>query len=724
MKQRFSIILLILFCKLVGAQAPKLEWVRQVGGSQYQFISDQVTDNDGNMYYSGGFNGLTDLDPGTGISQVIAAGNISIFISKIDSSGNLIWGKQLGTFGSYQAGRFVELDYSGNLYVAGYCYDVMDADPGQAVFNITPGIFLIKLDSAGNFIWARSYSDGDCTSLKLCNDSSLILTGEFYGTLSVIGTQSVSAYGFRDGFIVKTSTAGIDQWAKRIGGPNGGDLISGSAVDSSGNIYISGNCQDSVSFGNTATYNFKVGGLVDGFICKLSNNGNFIWVKQIASDSLSSALGSCISSDNNGNVFVGGYFNGNVDFNPGIGIYNRKSIDDYDSFLLKLDSLGNFINMKTFEGLGNQYMKSICSDLQSNIYVTGIYFNTIYYNSSTGPSLSGYVAGQDIFVFKLNPSLNLKWGYSIGVSSAVNESGSITINNDQSIVVTGNFGKTIDFDPDTGIYNLTSVLGTNGRDAFLQKINQVSCNATTSNVNIVQCNSFASPSGNNVWSLSGVYVDTIPNSRFCDSIITFNLVINHTYSSISVSDCNNFTSPSGNYIWNQSGTYLDTIPSSFGCDSIITVNLLIYSMNDSVILVQGSLYALDSVASYQWIDCNTLQPVSGANSQAFVPGSGSFAVVLTNGSCIDTSNCLNITGDNNYNLNRLGFYPNPVNKEIKFSIELQNFSVIIADETGRIVFNKSFGKLSELNVENLAPGFYTLLLNSDGNSNVFKILKE
>lgn len=141
-----------------------------------------------------------------------------------------------------------------------------------------------------------------------------------------------------------------------------------------------------------------------------------------------------------------------------------------------------------------------------------------------------------------------------------------------------------------------------------------------------------------------------------------------TRDTLNITQCDTFHSPSGNYHWSATGVYSDTIPNYKGCDSIFTVNLTINQPNNQVSQSGIILSANQGGATYQWLDCqNSYQPIAGETNQTFTPTTnGSFAVRIDNNSCIDTSNCVPITtiGIEELIKENITIYPNPSHGKI------------------------------------------------------------
>lgn len=124
------------------------------------------------------------------------------------------------------------------------------------------------------------------------------------------------------------------------------------------------------------------------------------------------------------------------------------------------------------------------------------------------------------------------------------------------------------------------------------------CVETSASIVESVCESYTSPGGM-VYTSSGIYVDTITNALGCDSVVTIDLTVNFpSAAAIQITVCDSYTTPSGNDTYTVSGMYMDTIPNAAGCDSVLTIDLTVNQSNTGNDIVT----ACDS---YTWIDGNT-----------------------------------------------------------------------------------------------------------------------
>ena len=223
----------------------------------------------------------------------------------------------------------------------------------------------------------------------------------------------------------------------------------------------------------------------------------------------------------------------------------------------------------------------------------------------------------------------------------------VTTDNCQVVSVTNDGPGTYPLGATTVTWTVTDI-GGNSTTAT-QTVNVL---PLTSILDTVACDVYISPDGIDLTSFgSGTYTAVIPGSFGCDSTITINLTLNQSSSStITLAACDLYTAPDG-AIYNNSGVYTAIIPNAAGCDSTITINLTIDSIETvGVVLNDMVLTALQATdVTYQWVSCdNGYSTIFGATQQSFdvlqypLP-SGDYAVILTNNTCVDTSECVNIS---------------------------------------------------------------------------------
>jgi hypothetical protein len=149
--------------------------------------------------------------------------------------------------------------------------------------------------------------------------------------------------------------------------------------------------------------------------------------------------------------------------------------------------------------------------------------------------------------------------------------------------------------------------------------------------------------------------------------------------------------------------------------------------------VGSSLTVAQSGATYQWLDCNNgNQPIPGATGQTFTPSAitGNYAVQITNGSCVNTSDCFafstaGITDQTNEF--EIALFPNPTQDNLTLiwsNIDLQG--IRLTDAAGRLVIEQRVSETDqlELNVSNQSNGVYFLHWTGGQSSGVIKVIKE
>ena len=230
--------------------------------------------------------------------------------------------------------------------------------------------------------------------------------------------------------------------------------------------------------------------------------------------------GYSITADASGNIYTTGNFSGNVDFDPGPGVFNLSTNGTADIFISKSDSAGNFIWAKQMEGSIYAYSIAIALDAFGNIYTTGSFAGGVdfdpgpgVFNLSAGGTdvfvskldsagnfiwvkqmwagsgnsiaidvygnvlVTGFIrnssAYTQIFILKLNAAGNTVWSKQIGGVNSACSGSSITTDGAGNVYTAGYFSinpavNPIDFDPGPGVYNIYPV---GGADIFVSKLN-------------------------------------------------------------------------------------------------------------------------------------------------------------------------------------------------------------------------------------------------------------
>ncbi len=163
-----------------------------------------------------------------------------------------------------------------------------------------------------------------------------------------------------------------------------------------------------------------------------------------------------------------------------------------------------------------------------------------------------------------------------------------------------------------------------------------------------------------------------------------------------------------------------------GADQTLT-SVLVSDIDATIIEGDASLAATTSFGNIQWVDCNNnFAPLFGETNQYFTPSTnGDYAVIVSNGICTDTSECVNISyfGIDEYSKISV-VYPNPSSG----IVNVQTFStsrVQITDALGQIVYSGNLKSgIETLDISDCTSGIYVLKLTDGHSCTTYKLMIE
>ncbi len=177
------------------------------------------------------------------------------------------------------------------------------------------------------------------------------------------------------------------------------------------------------------------------FVLSIPTYGNqFNWAKGFGDTG--HEAGNIILNDKHGNIILGGYFRGKVNFNDSVAPKFLTSKGSEDIFINKYNASGQLIWALGFGGKGPDRCNNAVIDKDGNIYLVGNFRDTVDFNSNSNPRVS---AGfNDVFITKISAQGQLLWSRQFG--GPLDEMGrSITITNDDQVIITGTFQGTAVF---------------------------------------------------------------------------------------------------------------------------------------------------------------------------------------------------------------------------------------------------------------------------------------
>jgi hypothetical protein len=401
-----SLVLTLILLSGAGASAQyNLEWAKEYVSlnNAWHNIGGTAYDANNNYYVWGLFSDSIRVDFNSTSGYDLGTTDYSFFIAKYNTSGSLIWAKSIiANSNIWTYNGPIDVDAQGNVYMLGSCYFLdpqaqIDMDPGNGVTLLPQTTanggwynFVLKLDANGDFQWVKEHLTGGSNTrvMDVDNLGNVYVASEYVGTLD-------------------------------LGAPNNVTLNNPGR-----NLYVA----------------------------KYNPSGQLVWAKDFAGSTPSSdtrRVSSLVVK--NDNLFVSGWYRGNVDLNPGSDVDTLSAIAEEMSFIAQLDTAGTYVFAKRLIGNGN-YIQDLAVDAAGNIYAVGDFYGTVDFDPNAGAMnlvAVGAANEHDAFVMKLNNTGTLSWAKRVGADE-FDRAFACTIDNNGKLLVTGFFSGTVDFDPGNG----------------------------------------------------------------------------------------------------------------------------------------------------------------------------------------------------------------------------------------------------------------------------------
>ena len=668
------------------AQQPHLKALNTFGSkwdpqnARNESAKDLVEATNDAFYFAGRICDTVDMLPGPDmlLFKADTPGNCNPFVGKFNKNGIPIWVKKLAASAYISS---VQSTTNGDLILSGFYTKTLDIDPDSLRTNIityTNGMdnnFLLRMDSTGNLIWVKTFKSTSLSFVAKVLDSSIYLMGGYSGTFDIDPNDSIQP------------------------------------ITGSGNY----------------------------FIVKLNQNAQFKWVDEWYPVTGSSYLID-LQLNKDGNLVTGINYNGFVDIDPGPNTLNKSSVGSHDFGVLTLNSQnGSLLNATFWQSKDYAYIDRLATTPKGEILLIGRFKDSLDADPGTGLKTLMGDLGYTIYVLKVDSSFQLKWAGKFGGNYV--DAYRLAVDRDNNIIIGGKFNYDMDFDPDTSEWIVTNPSQMTG---YVLKINEY---GKLSNVfilnNVILCNfaftrinsliiagsfklnvAFDIDSTNKLTNVNGENDLFIASYTHCKS---------STYS-MTINTCPSFTIDAVTYTRD---TFVQVRTETINdCDSILNLNIKIVRPNKTVTVTATTLTSNETNATYQWINCNSKNIITGQNSKTFTPNqSGKYAVIVTKNTCSDTSTCIDFIKTGVHQINNshsISIYPNPVKQYIYINRNgiSQDLNYEITNALGQTFLSGELKQGVSIDVgENIGPGMYFIKLrgqdtNSLGIESIFRFIKQ
>jgi hypothetical protein len=404
------------------------------GGNARQTLHDVVVDSEDNLIIVGDFNEAIEFDD---ILLESTSSGREIFVAKLDPTGETIWAHVYENPGvSHQAATSVAVDVEGNVVIVGDLQETVDFGTGPLTSAGAQDIYALKLDPAGETVWAQAYGDADiqhATAVAVLPDGGIVFTGDFNGTVDFGGDPLINNNSGPDLYVAALGPDGSHRWS--IGtGDSQNQHGHGIAVDGEGNVVVCGEFRGQIDLGGGVL----TGDLTDVFLAKFSADGEHQW--SLNNDDDADDYCWSVAVDGGGNIGIAGRYVGELVFSETtlegdtFDAYKFAAVFDPEGTLTWSRGFGS----GTFGETGPE-RDEITFDSAGNVILAGAAVVDVDFGG--GPLVP---MSTSPFVAKLDPSGGHLWSNVWGSADRQVVLG-LAVDSGDDIVVGGEFTGDLDF---------------------------------------------------------------------------------------------------------------------------------------------------------------------------------------------------------------------------------------------------------------------------------------
>lgn len=371
-------------------------WTRQIGSVSDDYADGITIDSTDNIYVAGTLYASFDGISPSGFSDAL--------VLKFSNTGMMVWKRKWGTVGT-DYGKAIAINSSDQLLIGGITNSAIVGGTNQGGFDN----ILFSMDSNGGTLGAGvqwgTASDEYVRANAVDSGGNIYVTGYTYGAYS----GYVNA-GFEDVFITKFNSTGVEQWTVQRG-TGGTEDVRGIDIDSTGNIYITGETTGGLDG------NINAGGN-DIYLSKFNSSGVLQWTKQLGTAADESAK--AVVVDNADNIYITGWTTGDFDGHTNSG-------GGGDIFLVKFNAAGTKLWSRLLGTTLTDIGAALATDSFDNVYIGGFTNGGLHGNSNAG--------AEDVVLIKYNSSGERQWTRQMGSAMDDNVRGLAADSNDNLYIL-------------------------------------------------------------------------------------------------------------------------------------------------------------------------------------------------------------------------------------------------------------------------------------------------